>query len=398
MTLLRHDILTHTQLFILHVALPYAKYCTSFFAMFFDMLKPNNDIGNAANHLPPLSQKTPLPSSIFTSSLGTASILLPTKLEAIQQAGFKTISLDFLDLVSFAASRFKHQISIHDYSSLCIAGKEVAAICKSHDLAILLLESLTHFEGVDYSQSKQLAAVESAYGWIRIMHSLGTSTLLVQANDLPDLTKDVATHVRHLQKLSDMLDEHGMRLAYEPTCYATLNNSWMKGFETVLAVDRQNLGLCLDTFQICGMGYGDPSIESGFVKDMPLDQVEKRFRASMQDLSDTVPRDLIYLLKISDAYKPQKPLKSPALPDKHKNEEVPQIKWSRDFRTLPFGEGYLPMKEVVRAVLETGARCYFALDVSDGGPAGKRDREKDLMGYAKKARQCLKRLVEECDK
>ena len=61
-------------------------------------------------------------------------------------------------------------------------------------------------------------------------------------------------------------------------------------------VDRTNVGLCLDTFQTAGGEWGDPTTASSLRKDVPRDQLEKRFKQSLEDLSATAPEDKIYLL------------------------------------------------------------------------------------------------------
>lgn len=52
---------------------------------------------------------------------------------------------------------------------------------------------------------------------------------------------------------------------------------------------------------------------------------------------------------------------------------------------------------MARAVLATGARekCYFSVEVFDGGPEGKEDREKDLEKFCKGAKGSLERLFDE---
>jgi len=64
----------------------------------------------------------------------------------------------------------------------------------------------------------------------------------------------------------------------------------------VRRVDRTNVGLCLDTFQTAGGEWGDPTTASSLRKDVPRDQLEKRFKQSLEDLSATAPEDKIYLL------------------------------------------------------------------------------------------------------
>jgi hypothetical protein len=163
-------------------------------------------------------------------------------------------------------------------------------------------------------------------------------------------------------------------------------------------VDRPNVGLCLDTFQTAGSEWADPTTSSGLIeyiggKKVDREELGKRFKASMDELGRTVPPSKIYLLQISDAYKPTKPLEDKVDPESGLR---PRGQWSHDFRPVPFNGGYLPVVEVARAVLETGARCSFSMEVFDGGPDGKGGMKYDLGEFTKKAMASHKRLLDEC--
>ena len=51
--------------------------------------------------------------------------------------------------------------------------------------------------------------------------------------------------------------------------------------------------------------------------------------------------------------------------------------------------------EVAKAVLETGFRGWFSMEVFDGGPDGEDMEWKDMGTYAKKAMKAHERLLEE---
>jgi hypothetical protein len=68
-------------------------------------------------------------------------------------------------------------------------------------------------------------------------------------------------------------------------------------------------------------------------------------------------------------------------------------RWSHDYRPLPFDGGYLPVVEVTRAVLGTGFRGWFSVEIFDA-----RLQEKhgdDMAALAKKAMEIHERLVRE---
>lgn len=159
--------------------------------------------------------------------------------------------------------------------------------------------------------------------------------------------------------------------------------------------NRPNIGLCLDTFQTAGSEWADPTTSSGLVEDGPAgggkDALERDFERSLLELSVTVPAAKIYLLQVSDAYRLEVPM------GRGVDEQGLRARgrWSHDFRPLPFEGGYLPVVKVARAVLGTGFRGWFSVEVFDGGKDGK-GKEYDLTEFAKKAMGSHRRLMKEC--
>lgn len=64
-------------------------------------------------------------------------------------------------------------------------------------------------------------------------------------------------------------------------------------------------------------------------------------------------------------------------------------------RPVPFAGGYLPVVEVAKAVLQTGFRGWFSMEVFDGGSDGSDQDWKDMTGYAKRAMASHERLLQE---
>lgn len=192
--------------------------------------------------------------------------------------------------------------------------------------------------------------------------------------------------VKDLRDLADMLAEHKFRLAYENWCWSTHASTWRAVWDIVNAVDRPNVGLCLDTFQTAGSEWADPRSPSGLIQGISKDELERRWKESMDSLSKTIPATKIYLLQISDAYKPITPIE-----DKVKGGLRPRGQWSHDYRPMPYDGGYLPIEDVTRAVLKTGFRGWFSMEIFDNGPDGK-GKEYDLDKFAKKAMESMQRL------
>lgn len=192
-----------------------------------------------------------------------------------------------------------------------------------------------------------------------------------------------------LRELADLLAVHKFRLAYENWCWATHAPNWKDVWQIVQLVDRSNVGLCLDTFQTAGGEWADPTTESGLKESESHEEREKRFQRSLDELSKAIPEDKIYLLQISDAYKPERPLDTKA----DKNGLRPKGRWSSSLRPMPFDGGYLPIVDVAKAVLRTGYCGWFSMETFDGGPQGKGQEWNDIPGFASKAMESHKRLL-----
>ena len=122
----------------------------------------------------------------------------------------------------------------------------------------------------------------------------------------------------------------------------------------------------------------------------PREQVESDWKQSLETLSMTVPKDKIYILQISDAYKPKQPFRK----EDDQSGLRPRGRWSHDFRPLPY-EGYLPVVDFTKAVLKTGFRGCFSYEIFDSGPDGK-GKQYDMEPFARNAMDCQKRLLQEC--
>ena len=98
------------------------------------------------------------------------------------------------------------------------------------------------------------------------------------------------------------------------------------------------------------------------------------------------------MLQISDAYKPPKPIGR----EKDESGLRSRGQWSHDYRPYPFNGGYLPVTAVAKAVLKTGFRGWFSIEVFDGGKDGKWSVKQDLEEFAKGAMASHRKLLEEC--
>lgn len=338
-----------------------------------------------------------IPLSLATVSIGCKpSHTLSEKLNAIAGAGFKGIELGFPDLVSFASMHLRKEVQPKDWEDLVTAAKVIKAMCVAKELEVMLLQPFANFEGWKLGSSEREDAFERLNGWVKVMKAVGCKTLQVGSSDTPEdhpswsgKREDI---VKDLQELCDILAKEGLRVAYENWCWSTHAPDWKDIWEIAKAVDRPNIGLCLDTFQSAGGEWADPTTDTGLRAGKSRDELDRSFKASMQELGRTVPKGKIYLLQISDAYK-----MSPPLPDKlNEAGQRPRGQWSAAYRPVPFAEGsYLPTVDMARVVLESGFRGWFSVEVFDEGPQGN-GKDYELSDFANDCASSTRQLIEQC--
>jgi sugar phosphate isomerase/epimerase len=297
------------------------------------------------------------------------------------------------DVLSFAEQHLGHKVEPQDFDNLVTVAQEIKKLCAQNNLKVLMLQPFSNFEGWKEGSEEREDAFRRARGWVGIMEAVGTDMLQVGSSDTPaeKIGMDRSRFVSDLQELADLLAEKHFRICYENWCWSTHAPDWKDVWDIVKKVDRSNIGLCLDTFQSAGGEWADPTTESGLLEDVSKSDLESRFQKSMDELSRTVPKDKIYLLQISDAYKVSPPISNKSDEDGLR----PRGRWSHDYRPLPFNGGYLPVVVIAKAVLKTGFRGYFSYEVFDSGRNGK-GLDYALDVYAVSARESHGKLLAAC--
>ncbi|KAF1971414.1 xylose isomerase-like protein [Bimuria novae-zelandiae CBS 107.79] len=336
---------------------------------------------------------TTLPLSYASCSLGTPSNPPPLleRLDAISAAKYSAIELSFPDILSYGETVLGHPPDPKNYDELVKVASAIKEECAKRKLGIMMLQPFANFEAWKDGSEGRKDAWERARGWVRIMEAAGTDMLQVGSTDTPLQDLDLDRVVPDLRELCDMLSKHGFKVAYENWCWSSHAPDWKDVWRIVKEVDRDNIGLCLDTFQTAGGEWADPTTESGLLEDVSKIELIHRFQASLDELAKTIPKDKIYLLQVSDAYQVPGPL------SKEPDEQGlrPRGRWSHNFRPLPYNGGYLPVVDVATAVLRTGFRGWFSYEVFDGGRDGDA-KEQDIVAYAQAAVGVQERLMAEC--
>lgn len=208
----------------------------------------------------------------------------------------------------------------------------------------------------------------------------------VGSSDAEDSCASIDVLASDLAELADLLSQQDFRVAYENWCWATHVQNWQRAWQVVSRANRDNLGLCLDTFQIAGSSLTDPTTASGLVETMPKDKLDILWMNSLAELMATLPPEKIFILQVSDGYRMTPPIGSD---DGVKTKQRPKAQWSHAHRPLPFHDGYLPVQEIFDSVLSTGFRGWLSVEVFDP----EQEMQSSNREYAREGKRALDMLL-----
>ncbi|PQE22932.1 3-dehydroshikimate dehydratase protein [Rutstroemia sp. NJR-2017a BBW] len=286
-------------------------------------------------------------SAIASMSLGRCSAGhgLPAKFKAAKDAGLAGIEMFYEDLVDLA-STFPDYPSERSYLQ---AAREIHALSEQYALPIIALGPFSNYEGLlDPSARKE--KLEELHLWFSICRILGTDLIQIPSTFAPSTqnTGDMPTIIHDLQQIADIGASYGFRFAFEALCFGTHINTWSASWSVVKGVDRENFGLCLDTFNMAGREYADPASPTGKTPNADI-----LFKQSLARMVEELDPKKIFYIQIVDAERLAAPLDEKH--EFHVEGQRPRMSWSRNCR-LFLGEqdrgGYLPVMDVVKAICE----------------------------------------------
>jgi len=270
---------------------------------------------------------------------------LSHKLSMAAKHGLEGIELFYEDLVDHAGSSSP--------SDLLSAAASVHDLCLSLGLDIICLQPFMHYEGLK-DRRRHDERIEEMKLWMDLAHILGTDIVQVPSSFLSrdQISPDTDLIVSDLRELADMGLQQTpvIRFAYESLCWGTYVDKWELCWDIVQRVDRPNFGVCLDTFNILGRIFADPTAESGRTQN-----AEEEVQQSIQRLVEQIRphKKKILFIQIVDAERLDQPL-LPGHPF-YNAEQPARMSWSRNCR-LFYGESergaYLPVKDVAHAILK----------------------------------------------
>lgn len=287
---------------------------------------------------------------ISSMSLGRAWVHdFPTKLAAAARHGYAGLEIFHEDLVYHAHTLFPHASDEH--ACQLAAAHDIRQMCAAAHIAIINLQPFSQYDGL-LDRDAHAARIVELHHWFALAQALGTDLIQVPANFLPatECSGDIDLIVSDLQEISDLgaaQKPTPFRFAYESLCWSTHIDTWEASWDVVKRVDRENFGVCLDTFNIAGRIYADPTSPT-FRTENAQEVVDKSVARMLKEVD--VSR--VFFIQIVDA----EILEAPLVPGHpyYDASQPARMSWSRNCR-LFYGEtergAYLPVRQITDAII-----------------------------------------------
>ncbi|KAJ5606825.1 hypothetical protein N7537_003444 [Penicillium hordei] len=310
--------------------------------------------------------------AITTVSLGSCSFhSITDKIDEAARNGFTAIELFIDDLEALARDLSPVPATlVPSRDSVLAAAHKIRQQCDTLEVVILNLQPLRFYEGLVDRKRRNQILDEVLPIWMDALKILGADTILVPSNFLPEdpetglpqTVGDLDIIVEDLRELATRgaRHEHSIKFAYEALAWGTHVNTWEKSWEIVQAVNRPNFGLALDTFNIAGAIYADPTAEDGLVADT----AEADLSASLGRMASTLDISKLFIVQIADGERLSQPLLTGH--PFYVAGQPSRLSWSRNCRLFLCENdrgGYLPVLGILKAILDLGWTGYLAYEV-----------------------------------
>ena len=276
----------------------------------------------------------------------------PNKLAQAHYHGIRGVEIFYEDLEYHARSLCPQprKDSPIPQQYLLAAAKDIRRLCTYYSLDIICLQPFMHFGGI-IDREQHGRRIKEMLLWIQLAHALNTDLIAVPSSFLPpsECTSDISLIVSDMQEIAVLGLEASppIRFCFEALCWGTQLSTWEESWEVVQLVDSPNFGLCLDTFNIAGRIWADPSSESG--KTPNADVI---FETSLARLRNSnIPLSKLFLVQLVDAER----LSHPLVPghEWYQPDQPARMSWSRNARLFPFETergAYLPVMKLLEAI------------------------------------------------
>ncbi|KIJ64360.1 hypothetical protein HYDPIDRAFT_90751 [Hydnomerulius pinastri MD-312] len=322
---------------------------------------------------------------------------LPLKLRAIRDAGFTLVEIAMFDIEGFAAQEHPGYKKMDeggqgDIETLITVARKVNEICSELGLTILAVHPFEKFEGYKDAGRRE-DSFERAFTYFKVLKELNCQMMQIGSSDDPSSSPDLDIIARDLRQLADEANAQDppIRLAYELWAWGAHVNTWEGTWEVCKRVNRPNFGLCLDTWQICARTYmnPDPSKDGSDLFSVSAGApVVPAMTESLRNLTETFAapkyREKIFYFQISDGSGPGRVNPAELLQQSKEQGIPPLYQCSTSWRPLPFMDdiypgsnygGFLPVLDVIEAVIRTGWRGPWSYEVFYQADMGKDDQE-----------------------
>lgn len=292
--------------------------------------------------------------AITTPSLGLhPSHTLPEKIQSAASASFSLIEIAYQELEDYALSQTPPV-------DTCDAAREISQICSSANITVLSLNPFKNFEGHNSPLEERL---DRARSWLNIAACLKAKYVQVPSQfDTENSSGDWTQMVSDLQALSALAASYSVGIAYEAVAWGTYIDMWEDSLKMVLDVNRENFGLCLDSFHIAARVWGDNTVQSGMRENADL-----ALKESLDRFVETCPLEKVFYVQLSDGER-FVPLLAPGHRF-YQEDFPPSLSWSRNMRPLPLEEdlgAYLPVAAIAEAWLKRkGWKGIVSIEIFD---------------------------------
>ncbi|KAL2832575.1 xylose isomerase-like protein [Aspergillus cavernicola] len=291
--------------------------------------------------------------AIGTSCLGqNPSHTLDRKIQAAAQQGFSGLEIVYGDL--------EHYSTLNSLP-ITTGAKQIRQL--SDDLGISII-SIAPFENFEGSKTPLQDRLSVAAHWLDIGRLLGATYLQIPSQYGINCIGDEAVIVSEMQQLADLASSVSpvISIAYEPLSWGVYYSTWDDALRLTKLVNRDNFGLCLDTFHEVTKLWASPFEASGVYPNGP-----EKLADSLRRAVTEIPLEKIFYLQLSDAERFDPPF-SKSHPW-YLEGEAPEFTWSKHARPFPLETemgGYTPVTDVVRAwIVETGFKGWVSMEIFD---------------------------------
>lgn len=288
-------------------------------------------------------------------SLGRASVHdFDTKIEQAAKAGFEGVEIFYEDLEYLSkwdqGMSEEQNFSGSEEQAILAAAQEARRICDRYSLLVIALQPFLFYEGL-LDRSQHELKIQKLKTWFRIVRILGTDLIQIPSNfQSSGISGDMDLIVEDMKELAalGLLETPPVRFAYENIAWATYVDTWDVLWEIVKRVDSSNFGCCLDTFNIAGRVWADPTSTTG-----KLPNADEDLARTLTNLVKTIDVRKVFYVQLSDGERLAAPLVEGH--PFHTDGQPARMNWGRNARLFLYEQdrgGYLPVLDVAKAFMQ----------------------------------------------